>query len=226
MQHSASLGDSDSRRLSLRNVSLATSGRYRCEVSAEAPSFQTVKDSFHLQIYVLPSRGPVINGVLDYRRLGVRKGDELRLNCSCHQSAPPTSLSWFINDHKVHDKHVLEYPPREEGELMTSVLGLRIKMEERHMAEHALRVKCVASLDPVFWRSQEESFPIIQDFPLPDDGSSGVAVAPSTTGKCILSRPSSRDFQAPSQLPLPCILMKIRLSRNVLHEAVRRSERQ
>lgn len=28
----------------LDNVSLASTGRYRCEVSAEAPSFQTVSD--------------------------------------------------------------------------------------------------------------------------------------------------------------------------------------
>lgn len=28
----------------LDNVSLSTSGRYRCEVSGEAPSFQTVSD--------------------------------------------------------------------------------------------------------------------------------------------------------------------------------------
>lgn len=28
----------------LENVTLASTGRYRCEVSAEAPSFQTVSD--------------------------------------------------------------------------------------------------------------------------------------------------------------------------------------
>ena len=80
---------------------------------------------------------------------------------------------------------MLEYPPREDGGLMTSVLGLQIKVEERHMDEHSLRVKCVASQDSVFWRSQEENYPIIQDLSLPDDGASGVAVAPSTTGLCL-----------------------------------------
>ncbi|XP_055614082.1 uncharacterized protein LOC129760466, partial [Uranotaenia lowii] len=36
------LQNSTANRIVLNNVTLATSGRYRCEVSAEAPSFQTV----------------------------------------------------------------------------------------------------------------------------------------------------------------------------------------
>lgn len=30
--------------MTLRSLSLSSTGRYRCEVSAEAPSFQTVSD--------------------------------------------------------------------------------------------------------------------------------------------------------------------------------------
>ena len=71
---------------------------------------QIVEGVSHRNLYffaVTPSRGPMIDGVVDYRRLGVRKGDELRLNCSCHRSSPPTSLSWFINNHKVQLKPLL-----------------------------------------------------------------------------------------------------------------------
>lgn len=31
-------------KVTLRKLALASTGRYRCEVSAEAPSFQTVSD--------------------------------------------------------------------------------------------------------------------------------------------------------------------------------------
>jgi len=36
--------DSTQRTVLLRSVNLSSTGRYRCEVSAEAPSFQTVSD--------------------------------------------------------------------------------------------------------------------------------------------------------------------------------------
>lgn len=35
---------SNATRVALRSLVLTTTGRYRCEVSAEAPSFQTVSD--------------------------------------------------------------------------------------------------------------------------------------------------------------------------------------
>lgn len=38
------LHNSTDTQVVLDNVSLASTGRYRCEVSAEAPSFQTVSD--------------------------------------------------------------------------------------------------------------------------------------------------------------------------------------
>lgn len=38
------IGNSTEKILVLRNVNLSSAGRYRCEVSAEAPSFQTVSD--------------------------------------------------------------------------------------------------------------------------------------------------------------------------------------
>ena len=41
---------SDSNRVVLRSVNLASSARYRCEVSAEAPLFNTVSQSKKLQV--------------------------------------------------------------------------------------------------------------------------------------------------------------------------------
>jgi hypothetical protein len=42
--YSRQLQNSTDNQVVLDNVSLSSTGRYRCEVSAEAPSFQTVSD--------------------------------------------------------------------------------------------------------------------------------------------------------------------------------------
>lgn len=41
---------SNDRQVALSQVDLATSGRYRCEVSAEGPAFQTVTDHGNMQV--------------------------------------------------------------------------------------------------------------------------------------------------------------------------------
>ena len=53
---------SDSSHVVLRNVNLATSARYRCEVSAEAPLFNTVSQSRRLVVVAMPTAGPRISG--------------------------------------------------------------------------------------------------------------------------------------------------------------------
>ena len=46
----------------LNNVNLTSSGRYRCEVSGEAPAFETVSDHGDMTVVVLPNEGPQITG--------------------------------------------------------------------------------------------------------------------------------------------------------------------
>lgn len=43
----------------LENVNLSTSGRYRCEVSGEAPSFQTVSDHGDMIVVGKTSTSPL-----------------------------------------------------------------------------------------------------------------------------------------------------------------------
>ena len=67
---------SDSNKVVLRNVNLATTARYRCEVSAEAPLFNTVSQSKKLQVVALPGSGPRISGLRN--GLAYRLGDTIR----------------------------------------------------------------------------------------------------------------------------------------------------
>ena len=67
---------SDSNKVVLRNVNLATTARYRCEVSAEAPLFNTVSQSKKLQVVALPGSGPRISGLRNGH--AYRLGDTIR----------------------------------------------------------------------------------------------------------------------------------------------------
>ncbi|KAK1118175.1 hypothetical protein K0M31_015222 [Melipona bicolor] len=77
----------------LNNVNLTSSGRYRCEVSAEAPAFQTVSDHADMTVVVLPDEGPRITG----GRSRYQVGEVVRMNCTSAPSKPAALLTWFIN---------------------------------------------------------------------------------------------------------------------------------
>ncbi|CAB4056467.1 unnamed protein product [Lepeophtheirus salmonis] len=53
---------SDQNRVFLKNLDLSSAGSFRCEVSAEAPLFNTVSSSRKLNIVALPRSGPRISG--------------------------------------------------------------------------------------------------------------------------------------------------------------------
>ncbi|GLH11583.1 uncharacterized protein GBIM_16339 [Gryllus bimaculatus] len=91
------MSQSSASLVQLTAVQLATSGRYRCEVSAEAPSFQTVSDHGEMQVVALPDEGPRISG----GRPRYALGDTVRVNCTSGRSRPPAQLMWFINGEQV-----------------------------------------------------------------------------------------------------------------------------
>ncbi|XP_022244949.1 cell adhesion molecule 1-like [Limulus polyphemus] len=81
----------------LNHVTLETAGVYRCEVSAEAPSFQTVEASKEMKVTVFPTEGPIINGA----RPEYIVGDTVNINCTSAKSKPAAKIRWYINDEIV-----------------------------------------------------------------------------------------------------------------------------
>jgi len=77
----------------IKNVSLATSGSVKCEVSGGPPRFQTDESITQLQVVDLPSSGPKILGVDSKYHVG----DEITASCISPMSFPPAVLSWYIN---------------------------------------------------------------------------------------------------------------------------------
>ncbi|XP_022908669.1 junctional adhesion molecule 2A-like [Onthophagus taurus] len=146
----------------LRSISLKTSGLFRCEVSAEAPSFSSAQSEARMDVVSLPKEDPQITGVETEYQIG----EEVNLNCTSGRSHPASILHWYINEQQiVSPTALIHYPPvQHKHGLVSSILGLRFILTARHFMGGSMKIKCVATLSPVLWRGDRES--IVQSLPV------------------------------------------------------------
>ncbi|KAK3930646.1 Carcinoembryonic antigen-related cell adhesion molecule 1 [Frankliniella fusca] len=85
---------SNSRQVTLKQVSIRSSGVYRCEVSGEAPYFHSAHSEARMEVVYIPKDNPTITGPERQHQVG----DNLALNCTSGKSHPASKLQWFIND--------------------------------------------------------------------------------------------------------------------------------
>ncbi|OXA57048.1 uncharacterized protein LOC110846893 [Folsomia candida] len=134
----------------LRNISLRSSGSYRCEVSADLPSFRTLSQSGELFVTAPPRDLPHI----DCHPPLIQQGDVLKCNCTSYASKPAASLMFYLNEGKANFGDMIEYlPALEPYGLETSILGLEFQVEVMHLKNGALRIKCTATIGNGYWVS-------------------------------------------------------------------------
>jgi len=140
--------------LLLRSVDLDTTGLYRCEISGEAPLFQTAQREQVLAVVDLPDEGPIITGGFPRYHIG----DKVEVNCTSSRSKPAAKLKWYINGELADPALVKHFPVIEEDRhLETSTLGLRFKVRDKHFKHGDLKLKCTAAIATIYWKSNEES---------------------------------------------------------------------
>lgn len=197
----ANIHNSTERSVVLYSVNLMSTGRYRCEVSAEAPSFQTVSDHSDMLVVALPEDGPIINGRPGRHRYQV--GDVVRFNCTSAKSKPAAMLSWFINGEPVETQylrgpHITEVD--REG-LETAVLGLEFRLRTKHFKRGDLKIKCLATIATVYWKSNELSIEGERPLKMPVMESRETRAQGHTHAEHILGNPSTTLR--------PCVLLVI-----------------
>ncbi|GIY55788.1 uncharacterized protein CDAR_459451 [Caerostris darwini] len=101
MPLSVQLSKSNKNSVYLRHVDLNSGGIYRCEISAEAPSFDTAEAEKEMKVFVLPSEGPTLTGGNQEYRIG----DTVVVNCTSAKSKPAATLRWYINDELVSQEN-------------------------------------------------------------------------------------------------------------------------
>ncbi|XP_043279453.1 uncharacterized protein [Venturia canescens] len=153
---SVDINHSTERSIALNSVELTSTGRYRCEVSAEAPAFQTVSDHADMSVVVLPEKGPRITGGL----AKYQEGDLVQMNCTSAPSKPAALLTWFINGEPAESKNLRgpHITAVDERGLETAVLGLEFRVNGEHFSKGGdMNLKCLATIASMYQHGKEES---------------------------------------------------------------------
>ncbi|XP_060531633.1 uncharacterized protein LOC132705194 [Cylas formicarius] len=139
----------------LCSVQLSSSGIYRCEVSGEAPSFQTVTEHSYMTVVALPEEGPKISGGKPRYQIG----DTVNVNCTSGRSKPVAQLNWMINGEPAEPKYLRGPEIMVTGRegLETSILGLEFVARPKHFKRGNMKLKCLATIATVYLVSNEES---------------------------------------------------------------------
>ncbi|XP_014225419.1 uncharacterized protein LOC106651436 [Trichogramma pretiosum] len=137
----------------LHRVNDDSTGRYRCEVSAEAPAFHTVSDHADMTVVVLSEHGPTITGA----KSKYQAGDIVNINCTSAPSKPAALLMWYVNEEPV-DMQYLKGPyivDVDKRGLETVVLILEFQAWSNHFRHGDMKLKCLATISSVYRRSKE-----------------------------------------------------------------------
>uniref|UniRef100_A0A182VYN5 Ig-like domain-containing protein n=1 Tax=Anopheles minimus TaxID=112268 RepID=A0A182VYN5_9DIPT len=130
---------SNGTKVLLRALRRKSSGVYRCEISAEAPSFDSVQGEDTTK------DGPHIS---DGGRQTFQNGDTLELNCTSGRAYPAITLQWYLNNVLVTDPNSLIHYPSVESKhgLITSFLGLSMVVNHHHFIDGTMRVHCLENV--------------------------------------------------------------------------------
>ncbi|XP_046674543.1 uncharacterized protein LOC124363338 [Homalodisca vitripennis] len=130
-------------RVTLRDVQKQLAGRYRCEVSTDAPDFHTQVVSAQVQVVELPEGSPSVA----VEKNSYALGDILRANCTAPWAALPLNLTWLINGHKVNESilHTVD----------VNVTTVGLQTEVNKFQGGKLRLQCLAQLYDVYMTVQE-----------------------------------------------------------------------
>ncbi|CAG4990659.1 unnamed protein product [Parnassius apollo] len=144
---------SGAQQVVLREATRGLSGRYRCEVSADAPFFHTVYKSAFMRVIDLPLSEPKVRAQKGWYSVG----DMLRANCTSPPADPPANLTWLINGYEVKGLNIPvidSYYERRKPTISDASLEdanriifspqLVIRVQHSHFQKGRLNVTCVA----------------------------------------------------------------------------------
>ncbi|XP_014244375.2 uncharacterized protein LOC106663799 [Cimex lectularius] len=147
---------SNATHLFIKKVTINLSGRYSCEVSADAPSFRTAFAFGNMNIVVVPKTLPEVHGMKPRYRVG----DVLKATCVSKNSRPAANLTWALNGNLIDSEHIIKTSVRNEVKtnLETSISTLSIELQRHHFSESGrLKLRCTASIHNIYWRTSENS---------------------------------------------------------------------
>ncbi|XP_077558520.1 uncharacterized protein LOC144173997 [Haemaphysalis longicornis] len=142
----------------LENLRPSSAGKYRCEVSSDAPPFLKVQDEKELVVSELPEIRPHIFP----DRESYKVGDTVHLNCTTSRSRPTPKLTLLINDRPVDDSTTTATIDNHADDFQSANLQFSFPVTHQNSRGGAVRVKCQASIDDIYAATGETSIAVGQ----------------------------------------------------------------
>ncbi|XP_074033578.1 uncharacterized protein [Leptinotarsa decemlineata] len=145
----------------LKNVQPEVTGRYKCEVSSDAPNFYTYMQSGYMYVIDVPVEDPILQmdkEILDF-------GYRLRGNCTAPSSYPAANITWLLNGKKINATYLrVIQPPDTFTKIAThgvkrvpliTLSGLELEVDENTFQGGKVRLSCVASVFNLYKKEKE-----------------------------------------------------------------------
>ncbi|CAB3385317.1 Hypothetical predicted protein [Cloeon dipterum] len=144
------LTQSGQNRVVIMDAHFGLSDKYRCEVSVDAPSFDTALVMAPVFVVDFPDGDPIISS----ERQTYPVGETLRANCTSYRNHPSVNITWSINGLPVKGKFVKTLPRiQEDGNLTTTVETLKFNILPESFRNHRMKLECTATMYNVYNRT-------------------------------------------------------------------------
>ncbi|XP_019754589.2 uncharacterized protein LOC109533651 isoform X1 [Dendroctonus ponderosae] len=171
----------------LLDVEQEATGRYKCEVSTDAPNFYTTASSAFLYVVDVPEEDPI----MDINKDQSGHTNVIRANCTTPPSYPAMNVTWYINGIKVKETGrksvsldpLYAYSKNRRSPYMT-ISYLEKEIDENIFQSGAIKVQCISTLFNLY---KSENVRYIDDVrPQPWPSSVIGSTAANTTGSLIV----------------------------------------
>lgn len=158
--------------LVLRNVQLEVTGRYKCEVSSDAPNFYTLMQSGYLYVVDVPVDDPILR--IDKEILDT--GYRLKGNCSTPPSYPSANVTWLVNGIVVNSSYQQRVQPHDYNMKVSNtyqsrrvplvtISGIDLAVDDNNFYGGKARISCIANVFHLY--RKEKSLIFDEDRPRP-----------------------------------------------------------
>ncbi|CAL4133122.1 unnamed protein product, partial [Meganyctiphanes norvegica] len=135
----------------LLNLSRASSGKYKCEVLADYPSFEKDSEYATMEVVDVPAGPPELRV---RRHPPIYSADEvLMASCSSPGVIPPPKLIWYINGEKLLNQPPTRFvQPRYDNHkrVPDQWSDLNIHLKHSHFQDGVAKLTCAATLQGVY----------------------------------------------------------------------------
>ncbi|KAG7211613.1 hypothetical protein KM043_010868 [Ampulex compressa] len=134
---------SDAHRVVLHDVQSNHSGKYRCEVSGDFPSFNTVMVFGFMHVANLPKGEPEMR----IEKIRYAVGDIVRGNCTVPSGNPPANVTWTVNEVPVNASFMMNVTDKfGDNQRLMSIAGLDYEITPDSFSNGRLHIACHANV--------------------------------------------------------------------------------